>query len=168
MSPAESVTERVVGYFPGSLGRITQLHAAYYHEHWSFDVSFEVDVAGALAEFMGRFRDGRDGLWTALVGEVFAGSIAIDGALADSDGARLRWFIVDPQFQGRRLGRRLMSDAVEFCRHAGYSKVFLWTFKGLDTARHLYERCGFILVEQHASARWGPSIEEQKFELVLR
>jgi len=35
--------------------------------------------------------------------------------------------------------------------------------KGLDAARHLYEREGFLLAEEYAGAQWGVSLMEQRF-----
>lgn len=48
-----------------------------------------------------------------------------------------------------------------------YKKVYLWTFQGLNTARHLYEKCGFKLVEEHEGTQWGKTVIEQKFLLEL-
>lgn len=160
-------TVRFTGYYPGALGRITELHATYYHEQWGFDLSFEIQVAGELSEFMSRFRPEQDGLWIALSDNRFVGAVAIDGRLSKTEGARLRWFIVEPSLHGRSVGRKLIRKAIDFCRTAGHSKVFLWTFKGLDAARRLYEVEGFRLSEQHEVNQWGQLIEEQKFELIL-
>ncbi len=100
--------------------KITELHAVYYHENWNFDISFETQVGRELSEFLRDFRDGRDFFRTATVGRRLAGSIAIDGKGAASEGARLRWFIVAPEFQRLGIGRRLIREAVGFCRDAGY------------------------------------------------
>jgi GNAT superfamily N-acetyltransferase len=156
------------GYFPGVVGQITEAHAVYYHTHWGFDVSFEAQVARELSEFAADFDPGRDGLWVARWEDRFAGSIAIDGHRAEAAGARLRWFIVTPEFQGAGIGSQLISRAVGFCRDRGYPKVYLWTFEGLTAARRVYERSGFSLCEEHAAAQWGQSIREQKFEINLK
>jgi GNAT superfamily N-acetyltransferase len=156
------------GYFPGAVGLITHAHAVYYHEHWGFDVTFETQVGRELSEFVARFREGRDGLWVARVQGAFAGSVAIDGREAETDGARLRWFIVLPPFQGTGLGKALLGRAVEFCRQGSYPGVYLWTFQGLEAARTLYERHGFRLCEEHGVDQWGRRIIEQRFELSLR
>ena len=42
-------------------------------------------------------------------------------------------------------------------------RVELWTFAGLDAARHLYESQGFALVEEQEGARWGRVVREQRF-----
>jgi len=158
---------KVVGYFPGVIGRITELHAVYYHRNWGFDLSFETQVGRELSEFIGEYKEGRDGFWTALMDGEFAGSIAIDGRGKKEEGARLRWFIVEPGFHGHGIGIVLIQRALQFCEKAGYPKVFLWTFEGLDAARHIYERAGFRLAEEHVVAQWGQTINEQMFELVF-
>jgi len=155
------------GYLPGVIGKITKAHAVYYHEDWGFDVSFEAQVAGELSEFVLAFQKGRDGLWVAKVGNRFAGSVAIDGRQADKEGARLRWFIVVPPLQGNGLGKALLGRAVDFCRSRDYPRVYLWTFKGLEAARTLYERQDFRLCREHVVNQWGQTITEQMFELSL-
>ena len=154
-------------YYPGVIGKIIEIHAVYYHEHWGFDVSFETQVGSEFSEFISQYNERRDGLWVATKNGKFAGSIAIDGQKAQTDGARLRWFIVAPEFQNAGIGKKLISQAVEFCKMKKYPKVFLWTFEGLDAARRLYEREKFRLEEVHAVNQWGQHIKEQKFELIL-
>ncbi len=155
------------GYYPGVVGKITELHAVYYHEHWEFDVSFETQVGRELSIFVSEFDADRDGLWVVTADGKFAGAVAIDGIHAMTEGARLRWFIVDPEFQGAGLGNRLIAQAVQFCKAKRYPKIFLWTFAGLDPARQLYERHNFRLCATHEVDQWGQTIKEQKFELLL-
>jgi GNAT superfamily N-acetyltransferase len=153
------------GYYPGVIGRIVYLHAIYYHKHWGFDVSFETQVGRELSDFIAAFAQGRDGFWVADAGGEFAGAIAIDGHKSDKEGARLRWFIMDERFQGCGFGKRLLEASLAFCRAACYRRVYLWTFRGLDRARALYEQAGFRLGEEHTVRQWGSSITEQMFLL---
>lgn len=155
------------GYFPGAIGKITEAHALYYHEYWGFDLSFEIQVGKELSEFMRDFQAERDGLWTARKGRTFAGAIAIDGKEAQTHGARLRWFIVLPDFQRTGIGSELISRAIEFCRYRDYNRIYLWTFKGLESARRLYEHHHFHLREEHDVVQWGQQIREQRFDLLL-
>jgi GNAT superfamily N-acetyltransferase len=155
------------GYYPGAIGEVTRLHAAYYHEHWGFDVSFETDVAGSMAEFFSRFDPRTDYFRAARDGDRLAGSITMDAGPGPDQGVRLRWFIVDEAWQSRGLGRRLIADALDFCRTVKHSRVFLWTFAGLDPARRLYEAHGFRLTEEHRVSQWGSTITEQRFDLTL-
>ncbi len=155
------------GYVPGSIGRVTELHATYYHEHWGFNVFFESKVATGLAEFLGRYDEKRDGFWTASLEGHIEGSITIDGIRAGSEDAHLRWFIVSDALRGRGIGAWLISTAIDFCRNTGYRKVYLWTFEGLHAARHLYEKSGFRLLEERIGTQWGKEVNELRFELRL-
>jgi len=155
------------GYTPGVIGTITASHAVYYHEQWGFNLSFETQVARELSEFMDRYDSKGDGLWVAHSGEDFAGSVAVDGALVGTEGARLRWFIVPPPFQGCGTGAALLDRALAFCREVGHDRVFLWTFQGLAAARTLYERAGFQLAQEKAETPWGQPILVQRFNLWL-
>jgi len=154
-------------YFPGAVGKIIDLHATYYHDNWGFNGTFETQVGRELSEFISEYKENRDGFWVATVGGRFAGSIAIDGRGSTNQGVRLRWLIVAPKFQGLGIGGVLLSKALGFCKDAGYKRIYLWTFKGLEAARVLYERAGFRLCEEHVVDQWGASITEQMFEIYL-
>ena len=159
---------KLSGYIPGAIGRVAELHAIYYHKYWGFSVFFESKVAIELSEFLRRFNEERDGFWVASVDGRIVGSIAIDGLHHDSKGAHLRWFIVISESQGQGVGKILIKEAIEFCREKRFDRVYLWTFAGLDVARHLYERHGFRLCEQFEGNQWGKTVTEQMFELNLR
>jgi len=169
-NPSPSVSEievTIIGYVPGAIGRITELHADYYKRHWDFDLFFESKVATELSEFLNRFNPGHDGFWLAMVDDKIVGAVAIDGKEVKTSGARLRWFIVAPDYQGRGVGQRLLGEAIAFCRKANIRRVYLHSFAGLDAARHLYERSGFVLREEKQDNTWGKTVIEQTFELIL-
>jgi GNAT superfamily N-acetyltransferase len=157
----------IANYVPGSLGRITELHAAYYSKHWGFGLFFEAGVAAGLSEFMQRFDPDADGFWTASQDGLVEGSIVVDGAKAGTEGAHFRWFILSDAVRGQGLGNRLLETAIAFCRRKQYPRVFLWTFHGLHPARHLYEKCGFRLVQEAEGNQWGKPVLEQRFVLEL-
>jgi len=161
----------IMGYVPGAIGRVAELHALYYGREWGFGLFFEAQVAAGLAEFLQRLDPGRDGFWTVCRGGRVEGSLAIDGqkggARAEAEGAHLRWFILADGLQGQGLGDRLLREAIGFCRRCGHQRVFLWTFQGLDRARHLYEKHGFRLVQEREGEQWGERVVEQRFVLDL-
>jgi GNAT superfamily N-acetyltransferase len=106
----------------------------------------------------------RDGFWIAAEEDRVLGGIAIDGC-REPELARLRFFIVEDSERGRGLGERLMRTALDFCWGAGHRRVFLTTFAGLDAARKLYERHGFVLTEERPDRTWGVEVTEQRFDL---
>ena len=155
-------------YVPGAIGRITELHGSYYHQHADFGLYFESKVACELSEFLRRYDSARDGIWLALSHGRIEGSIVIDGGDAETEGAHLRWFIVSDSLRGNGVGSKLITAALDFCRRRKYKKIYLWTFEGLNAARHLYEKYGFRMTRQQLGNQWGSEVNEQRFELHLR
>ena len=162
MKDVEIISE----YIPGSIGKVVELHATYYAQGWGFGLFFEVMIATGLASFLNRFDGRHDGFWIAVDGQRIVGSITIDGSEAAMKSAHLRWFILDPEYQGRGVGRQLLGAAMRFCEEQNFQRVHLSTFAGLDLARHLYEKWGFKLVRENESNTWGVRVREQAFEWV--
>jgi len=162
-----SDTRIVTGYTPGAIGRVTELHAAYYSRHWGFGAFFEAKVASEMSEFVCRFDEKRDGMWCAMVGGRIEASVTIDAVAAERSGAHLRWFITSDVVRGTGLGGRLIDEALRHCRDRRYARVYLWTFRGLEPARHLYEKAGFSLVETRSGTQWGSEVDEQRYAASL-
>lgn len=152
------------GYLPGCIGRITEMHACFYAAHAGFGLYFESRVARELAVFCELYDDARDGLWLVMLDGEVEGAIAIDGLHADTEGAHLRWFITSDRLRGMGAGARLLATALDFCDARRYDRTYLWTFDGLQAARHLYEKHGFRLVQQQPGRQWGTEVLEQRFE----
>ena len=155
------------GYIPGAIGRISELHGTYYANHWGFGLFFEAKVATELSAFLKAYDPDRDALWVATIDGRVEGGIVIDGTHAAESGAHLRWFILSDALRGKGMGRQLINRAVDFCMEKAYRSIFLWTFEGLDVARHLYESVGFNLTCQQKGAGWGIEVNEQMFECTL-
>ncbi|UCV02553.1 helix-turn-helix domain-containing GNAT family N-acetyltransferase [Dechloromonas denitrificans] len=151
------------GYLPGAVGRITQMHASYYARLVGFGEYFECKVASELAAFVPRLEHADNGLWLATMGDEIVGSIALDVTGAAEPNAHLRWFILDDTARGQGAGNQLLGEAIRHCDSRGIPGIYLWTISGLDTARHLYEKAGFQLVEEIQGTQWGKAVTEQKF-----
>lgn len=156
------------GYLPGAIGRVVELHARYYAEYWGFGPFFEAKVAKELSDFITGYDEAKDRIWLCSIGGTVEGSITIDGSSGNGNSAHLRWFIVSDRLRGKGAGNHLMRQALSFCKEKGYGAVYLWTFQGLDPARHLYEKYGFRLVEERPGTQWGSSVIEQRFEAKIR
>ena len=148
---------------PGDLGYIAYRHAVLYSKEYALDPIFETYVLESLLTYAKSPQGGT--IWVAECEGRIAGFIAIVGI--NEDTAQLRWFLIEPDFRGLGLGRRLMATAMDYCREKKYRQVFLWTFHGLDAACHLYESQGFVLTEQVRSDTWKQGILEERWELVL-
>jgi DNA-binding MarR family transcriptional regulator/N-acetylglutamate synthase-like GNAT family acetyltransferase len=151
----------VEGYRPGCIGDIASLHARFYAKHAGFGVYFERKVASELAAFAQTLPASGKALWLVMEGERTLGSLAIDGD-RKKRVAHLRWFIVGDALRGTGVGRELMARAMAFVDQH-YDETYLWTFKSLDAARHLYESFGFELADEAQGEQWGTKVIEQRF-----
>ncbi|WP_075256282.1 helix-turn-helix domain-containing GNAT family N-acetyltransferase [Herbaspirillum camelliae] len=149
------------GYQPGCIGDIASLHARYYAEAAGFGVYFEHKVASELGAFVQSLPAPGKAIWTHGEHGRTLASIIIDGDVA-SGLAHLRWFIVDDSLRGRGVGRGLLEQAMAFV-DAHHFECYLWTFQGLDAARHLYLEAGFALAEESPGEQWGSRVVEQRY-----
>ncbi|MBF0527651.1 MAG: HAMP domain-containing histidine kinase [Deltaproteobacteria bacterium] len=96
MSCNLSTETELVGYYPGVVGRIIQEHATYYHQNWSFDISFETQVrrfleriffhdilntAGGIRGFSQLIKDGEYADLTYVAEAIFEASNCLIGEI---------------------------------------------------------------------------------------
>lgn len=148
---------------PGDLGMIVHLHGVHYAREYGLDTTFEPYVAKPLADFV---LGGTGRLWIAEAGDRMLGSIGVVDA--GPQQGQLRWFLLVPDARGTGLGRRLLDEALAYCRARGMTHVYLWTFAQLHAAVRLYERAGFKVTEQRSEFIWGAERTEVRMDLELR
>jgi N-acetylglutamate synthase-like GNAT family acetyltransferase len=149
---------------PGDLGALVRRHGLLYARQYGYDHTFEPYVAVPMAAFILSHND-RQRLWIVERQEEIAGCLAV--VEASGDLAQLRWFLLDPGIRGRGIGRWLLTDALSFCRSAGYTRAFLMTIDVHTEAAALYLSVGFELTEQHPAELWGSTRMEQRYEMGL-
>jgi len=150
---------------PGDVGCITYLHGILYAPEQGWDHTFDSYVAIPLAEFA-RSRSPGQSIWIVEDGERIVGSLAI--VKFSEREAQLRWLLLIPEMRGQGIGRKLVEEALDFCRDAGYSSVFLWTVNTLPIAAKLYQSVGFRKTEELMHELWGRTVTEVKYELRLK
>lgn len=162
-APLSSTVILGKGYLPGLLGRVTEMHAAYYARQYDFGRVFEAKVAAGMADFLGRIEHPANQTFHATLEGRIIGAVSIDGQDLGPGLAHLRWFILDDAARGRGIGQKLLDLAMAHVDAGGFDATRLWTFKGLDAGRHLYEKAGFVLEEEAPGSQWGKEVTEQVF-----
>ncbi len=140
---------------PGDVGYITYLHGILYAPEQGWDHTFDAYVAIPLAEFA-RSNSLRERIWIVEDEEKIIGSVAVV-KFSDRE-AQLRWLLLDPAVRGRGIGRKLVEEALDFCRDAGYPSVFLWTVNTLPIAANLYQSVGFERRDELTHKIWGSTV----------
>ena len=149
---------------PGDIGKIIHLHGHLYDIEYGYDSSFEGYVAEYLVEFASKIND-REKIWIIEKNNEIRGSMAI--VEHSNSEAQLRWLLLHPDIRGQGLGKKLMDDAIEYCRAKKYSSIFLWTEDLLEPATRLYISKGFQLTEEKTHKLWGAELTEQRYDLGL-
>jgi N-acetylglutamate synthase-like GNAT family acetyltransferase len=149
----------------GDIGNLIRIHGELYAREYGWNWSFEAFAAETFGRLAHQWDPARERIWIAEHDGVIVGCIGI--LSVEDDIAQLRWFLVHPAARGSGLGRRLIDDALSFCRTAGYSRVFLWTMAGLAAAAHLYRSYGFEITHQETVERWGAVLTEERYDLDL-
>ncbi|WP_209008220.1 bifunctional helix-turn-helix transcriptional regulator/GNAT family N-acetyltransferase [Roseibium polysiphoniae] len=155
--------EILEGYQTGMIGDVSALHARTHGPIVGNGPAFESVVSKAMAEFMTRIDHPLNNSWNVVEDRQIIASITIDGQDLGDNIAHLRWFILSERLRGKGLGKRLLAKALAHCEMQGFDEIHLWTLKGLEPARALYERNGFSLVDEYEGDQWGRSVTEQKF-----
>ena len=149
---------------PGDIGAIIYLHGTLYAKECGFDHTFEPYVAIPLGEFV-KNQTTRDRLWIVEKNDRIVGSIAVVNCPGNI--AQLRWLIIHPDFRGVGIGKKLVKEAIRFCRSRKYLFIFLWTIDFLKAALKLYTFEGFKLTESKSHTIWGRQLTEERYELRL-
>ena len=153
------------GFEPGDIGSIVQLHGVLYGEEYNLDHTFEGHVAAGLGEFAKQYDPNKDLFAVAEDEGRIVGSIAIMGV--PDQTAQLRWFLLHPAARGAGLGKRMLNEALDFCREHHFKSVCLWTISELKAAAHLYRQAGFTVTREETHEIWGATRTEQEYDLIL-
>jgi DNA-binding MarR family transcriptional regulator/predicted GNAT family acetyltransferase len=150
---------------PGDYGWAIEHHGVIYATEFGWGTRFE----GLVAELFGKFATHHDPLrehcWIAEVDGKRVGCVFV--VAREEAVAQLRCLLVEPTARGRGVGAALVQECISFARSAGYERMMLWTNKGLDSARKIYESVGFELIDEQPHEDFGVPLIGQNWELAL-
>ena len=150
---------------PGDAGYLIYLHGSLYAREAGYNLEFETSVCKSFYEFLEAYNASKDQVFLAMHGTQIVGSIAVLGLSRYI--AQLRWFLVHPDFRGLGLGKKLVQDALGFCREKGYQKAYLMTTNKQEAANQLYKKQGFRKTGDKPTNLWGQHLYEERYDIDL-
>lgn len=149
----------------GDLGWLVRRHGELYRADEGYDLRFEALVARVVSDFV-TDRGPHDRAWIARdKGGVRQGSIFC--VRLDETTAKLRLFLIEPDWRGTGLADRLMDAVIDHARGWGATSLVLWTHESHRAAGRLYARRGFDLLDQTPVEAFGVPTVEQNWRLTL-
>ena len=149
----------------GDIGYITYMHGIFHQRECGYGLSFESYVAEGLHEFYSKYNSNKERLWICEHKNKIIGSLLLMDR--GNDTAQLRYFILEPEYRGIRLGKKMMDLFMEFLKEKNYKRCYLWTTNELETAASLYKKYGFALTEENETTNFGKLVTEQRYDLVF-
>ncbi|HEX8792609.1 MAG TPA: GNAT family N-acetyltransferase [Polyangiaceae bacterium] len=125
------------------------------------EFGFESNVAGVerdMREAHERYAGDRAGFWVLDDAGEVVGTVAIRPK--DERTCEVKRLYLRPDARGSGLGQRLYDHAESFARRAGYERIWLDSSRRFTRARKLYERNGFVLLEEVDNA-WEDNVYEK-------
>ncbi|MBW3663423.1 MAG: GNAT family N-acetyltransferase [Actinobacteria bacterium] len=140
-------------------------HGAIYRAEYGWNADFEALVGRIIADHAATHDPDREAGWIAEVDGERVGCVFC--VAKDDTTAQLRILLVEPSARGLGIGSLLVDQCIRFARDAGYSAITLWTNDVLVSARRIYERVGFELVEEEPHHSFGHDLVGQYWRLEL-
>ncbi|MGN1170723.1 MAG: GNAT family N-acetyltransferase [Lachnospiraceae bacterium] len=76
----------------------------------------------------------------------------------DEQNCEMKRLYVRPKFRGKQIGNQLIEKIIEDAKAIGYSYMLLDTLPFLESAIHMYRKCGFYEIECYNDSPMDTSI----------
>ncbi len=147
---------------PGDLGYLIYLHGSIQATELGYNHTYEPHVIKEFHEFLQTYNPVKDRIWLA----TYKGQIvAATAILAQSRHlAQLRWLFVHPEYRGLGLGKRMLQDALDFCKDKLYQKINIFITNEQTALINMLEKAGFRKSGEKYLQLFGKYVYEQRYD----
>ena len=153
------------GYRPEAAIQVIPMLANFFLKGFARDEKFRHHIIEELRAYLVDQDNPRNGAVCAWLENKLIGAVFIDASTAETQGARIRWFVVDENYRGKGIGRQLFERAIDYCKTHELDRIILKTYKG-DPLTPFYERLGFAVFDERGFDTGRSQIVEQWFQKV--
>jgi peptidyl-dipeptidase Dcp len=147
---------------PGDIGQVTFLHGYWYSKEYDYGLGLEMYVAVGLSEFYQNHDPAKERVWVCEHEGRMIGFLLL---MNRKDSAQLRYLIIESNYRGIGLGKKLTTLFMDFLKQCGYQSAYLWTTHEQTKAIEIYKKMGFRLTEEKQSDTFGKWLTEQRYDL---
>lgn len=138
----------------GDISFVVYRQAALYRDEYGWGAVFEGLLHHVADQMIANAKPDRERGWIAEYGGEIVGSLFL---VEQEPGiAQLRMLYVEPHVRGMGIGRDLLTRAVGYAVEKRYRSVRLWTNSTLVSARAMYEKAGFVMIEEAPDTLYAP------------
>lgn len=136
------------------------MHGKLYAEQFKFDSNFEIDIAKKVISFLEK-QNSFDMLWVAAINNEAVGSIAV--SLKPDQTAFINFLLVKPECRGYGISKILLDKVISRCKDHNLKILRLETYSCLKTAREVYKKYGFTLLDKNVDVEKYGQLFDQEF-----
>ncbi len=144
---------------------VVRQHGERYQREYGWNSEFEVLVADIVARMMAQHDPLWERGWIAEIDGQRVGSAFVVRKSATQ--AQLRLLLLTPEARGLGLGARLTDECIAYAQAKGYQSMILWTHSNLTSARAIYARRGFRLMQSEPYRGFGCELVGETWERQL-
>ncbi|MBT8141036.1 MAG: GNAT family N-acetyltransferase [Gammaproteobacteria bacterium] len=150
----------------GDIGWIISQHGLIYTSEFGFDPNFEIHIANKFVNLFGPDCPEFNTIWIMQSNGQRAGSIAV--WKKSESIAFINFVILKKEFRGQGFSRSLLDKVIQHCKLHNYKVVELETYSCLASARELYKKYGFVVIQTDENMDvFGQSLNREFWQLTL-
>src|SRR5574338_1452041 len=117
---------------PGDIEWVAGRHAELYKKEFDYGIEFANYVREGLQEFSENYDPALDRLWLGEHDDRIVASLFL--VHRPENSSQLRYFLIEPDYRGISLGKKLMEMFLAFHHSCGYASCYLWTTNEQEAA----------------------------------
>ncbi len=151
---------------PGDIGWIISKHGEIYTQEFEFNPSFETHIANKFVYFFRKEKSPFDTIWICEIDGQRAGSVAV--WKKSEEKAFINFVLVLDGYRGHGIANKLFEVVIQHCKDYQFKAIELETYDCLKSARNLYDKLGFAIIQTNKEVTlFGKTMDQEFWQMRL-